>query len=229
MNRIPRFSVIKATAILSIFFAVMACDRKIDENGGYYDEKTKRYKYVKPSVKSITDSSMQVFTPRPGEAQNVKGIITRIGKDAKSLWIRIKDRKPYMILVQGLSNHNRNDKNKEFRISLQYVSPVGSANRGSKFREQWKNYAIQVLGKQTLGEPVFAEITYDEKARKFWATVHKVIHTKEGDRVRNLNLWMISEGLSFYFIDHGKSPKDKQFNAAQRAAIKKKSGIWRYQ
>lgn len=210
-----------------LFFPLQSCN-KLDEDGGYYDEETKTYKYVKITKRGVKKSNLQVVSPSPDKQQNIQGVVTRIDDDAKSIWLQIHDRHPYMILAERLSGSNRNDKTKELRIQLRYISPSGSVTQGKEFRKKWRSYARNKLGEQLVKNSVLVEINYEEKARKLWGTVFKVIKTSKGDRVRNINLWAIQQGLSYYFIDHGTSPEDKKFKDAQMIARKFKHGLWQY-
>jgi len=206
-----------------------ACKRKPDIDGGYYDEKTKRYKYVRPTRVDLRKIKLKVVPPQAGIIQKIDGTVSGIDDDAKSIWIKIAERKPYMILADSLASSNRDDKEKLIRINLEYVSPSGSVARDKKFKRQWKRYVINVLKEQLLNQPVIADIRYDERARKFWGTIYKVVTTKQGKKARNINLWMVHKGLSYYFVDHGKSVIEAEFIKAQRIASKSKSGIWQYQ
>ncbi len=209
--------------------AAYACQRDLDKDGGYYDEKTRSYKYVNPTGKSSRNPSMIVYSPIPGKRQQIHGVVTKIGTDLKSIWVRIKDRKPYQILAAELLRSNRNDKDKELRISLEYVSPLGSLVRDKAYRKKWQDFVTSTLEKQLLNQRVFVEIEYEENAMKLWGTVSKVIRTKKGDRIRNINRWMVQSGLSYYFIDRGKSPVHNQFIQAQKFAGQTKSGLWNIQ
>lgn len=214
--------------LIGLIFSAPAC-QKLDKDGGYYDEKSKTYKYVNITNKGVKKSSLQVFSPVPGQLQNVQGIVTRIEDDAKSIWLKIADRHPYMILAERLSGGNRDDKLKEIRIQLKYVSPLGSVTQGSEFRDKWQVYAKAKLEEQILNESILVEIDYKENAKNLWGTLYTVVQTSKGERVRNINLWMIQQGLSFYFIDKGRSPEDKKFTEAQLIAQQYKQGLWKYQ
>lgn len=215
------------SAILST--VTTACKEKLDDDGGYYDEKTKRYKYVRPTKLRRQKISFKVVPPQAGISQKLIGSVTRIGEDAKSIWLQLEDRKPYMILADSLASNSRNDKEKSMRITLEFVSPLGSVAQGKKFKNQWKRYTINILEEQLLNQNVFVDIRFDERARKFWGTVYKIVVTKEGEKARNVNLWMVHQGLSYYFVDHGKSAIESEYIKAQRIASQGKSGIWRYQ
>lgn len=204
-----------------------ACN-KLDEDGGYYDEATKTYKYVNITKKGVKKSSLKVTSPVPGRPQQIYGIVTRIDDDAKSIWLKIADRQPYMILAERLSGGNRNDKDKELRIQLKHVSPLGSVTRKGSFKEKWLEYVISYLNNQILNKQILVEIDYEELARKLWGTCYLVLETESGAQARNINLWMIQQGLSFYFIDHGRASDDQTFRAAQESAKKSKTGIWKY-
>lgn len=215
--------------LLILLLSAFGCKKKLDDDGGYYDEKTKRYKYVRPGKGGLKRLSLKVVPPQPGVVQKISGSVSRIGRDAKSIWLQLGDRKPYMILAHSLAGNNRNDKDKSLRISLEFVSPLGSVARGKKFKNQWKQYTINVLEEQLLNQNVFVDIRFDERSRKFWGTVYKIVVTKKGEKLRNINLWMVHNGLSYYFVDKGKSPVEREFIKAQAAANNAKAGIWRYQ
>ena len=214
--------------LLAVFLLGQGC-RNLDEDGGYYDEETQTYKYVDIANKGVQKSSLQVFSPTEGKPQQIYGVVTRIANDAKSIWLKIEDRHPYMIIAERLSGGNRNDKNKELRIQLKYISPMGSVSRGGDFRKKWRNYAISQLSSQILNKQVLVKIYYEERARKLWGICYVVIKTKEGERARNINLWTIQQGLSYYFIDQGKAQDHKKFRSAQLLAKQLKRGLWEYQ
>ena len=216
-------------SLLIISTITIGCKKKLDDDGGYYDEKTKVYKYVRPTKVGFKKISLKVVPPQPGVVQKINGSVSQIGEDAKSIWLKLADRKPYMILADSLASNSRNDKEKSLRISMEFVSPLGSVARGKKFKKQWKQYTIKVLEEQLLNQNVFIDIQFDERSRKLWGTIYKIVVTKDGEKLRNINLWMVHNGLSYYFIDKGKSAIEADYIKAQAAASNAKSGIWRYQ
>jgi hypothetical protein len=220
---------IVCVAGLSILLSATGCHQELDKDGGYYDEKTQTYKYVNPKVRKSADSAERVFRPRPGETQSISGKIVRIDPDVKSIWLQLADRKPYMIIAEALSGGNREDRNKELRISLAHVSPMGSVARNAPFRAQWIDYVNQVLTRELINQEVLAEVKYLEGAQKLIGTIYMSLQTPEGRRVRNLNLWMIRQGLSYYFFDNGSTAKDEEYRKAQTAARRQKLGLWQYQ
>ncbi len=222
-RKIPAFIL-----LLVLILSASAC-RKLDEDGGYYDEETKTYKYVRPTNRGVKKSALQVFSPIPGKTQQVYGIVSRIEDDAKSFWLKIDERKPYMILAERLSGGNRNDETKELKIQLRHVSPLGSVTRRGDFRKKWRDHVVANLENQMVNRQVLVEIDYEEKARKLWGICFVVIQTKDGDRARNINLWMVTQGLSYYFIDRGKAVNDNAFRNAQLVAQRNKAGLWKYQ
>jgi len=46
--------------IIPFLFLLPACKQKLDKDGGFYDEKTRTYKYVKPKGRG---SAQQVYAP----------------------------------------------------------------------------------------------------------------------------------------------------------------------
>lgn len=211
--------------IIPFLFLLPACKQKLDKDGGFYDEKTRTYKYVKPKGRG---SAQQVYAPRPGEIQTIGGTVARIGEDAKSVWVKIEERKPYMIMASSLSSNNRDDKNKLIRLSLSFVSPAGSISGSRNFRQQWKKYATQVMGNELLNQKVLVEFNYEERSRRFFGNLYQTVKTKDGSQTRDINLWIIRRGLSFYFIDQGRSKNDKEYLKAQQIARKGKQGVWQY-
>jgi hypothetical protein len=214
---------------LSILLSTPGCHRELDEDGGYFDEKTQTYKYVKPRAHRSGDSASLVSSPRPGETQMIEGKIARIEPDAKTIWLQMAERKPYMIIAEALSGRNREDKNKELRISLSHISPMGSVARDANFRAQWIDYVRQVLARELIGQKVLVEVQYLEAARKLVGTVYMNLQTQEGQRTRNINLWMIGQGLTYYFVDAGPAVRDEDYRKTQDAARRLKLGLWQYQ
>jgi hypothetical protein len=219
---------VRIAILLLLSLLIISCGN-LDGDGGYYDEKTKTYKYVNPTKRGVKSSSLQVTSPTSAHTQQIQGIITRINSDAKSVWVKIRDRKPYMILAERLSGGGRNDKTKELKVGLSYVSPLGSVTRGSEFRKKWRAYAVEVLKKQLLGKTVFIETEYLERARKLNGVVYTVVPSSNGEKLRNMNLWMIYQGLSYYFIDQKRSSHDKRYVDAQKFAKHSGLGLWKYQ
>ena len=111
MSSIPKIRI--AILFLIVLICNPAC-QKLDDEGGYYDEKTGLYKYVFPNrKKGINTADLKIKTPQPGVEQQIQGVITEVGKDLKSVWIFIKSRQTYMILAESLARGNRNDKEKK--------------------------------------------------------------------------------------------------------------------
>lgn len=215
--------------VLAASLLLFGACQKLDEDGGYYDEESKTYKYLRIKNKGVEKSPMKVFSPTEGKPQHIQGTVTRIEKDGKNIWLKIEDRHPYMILAERLSGGNRNDKDKELQITLQYVSPYGSVTRGSDFRKKWMPYVLDRMREQLVNQTVLVEIEYEEGARKLWGTIYRIVQTEEGEKARNINLWMVQQGLSYYFIDHGKASEHKRYLEAQNIAKQYKNGIWKYQ
>lgn len=215
----------KVILISLLFFSICGC-LKLDEDGGYYDEKNKLYKYVDATRKGSKASQINLKTPVVGEIQQIQGIVSQIGDDAKSIWIQINSRQEYQIIAQSLSAGNRNDKAKQLKLNLSYVSPVGSMISGVQKRKRWKKAVLKVLEHQLLKKVILADISYEERAKNLRAVVYKIVQTPKGDKIRNINKWMILEGLSFYFIDKGKAPQHEIYNNAQQYARKHKKGLW---
>lgn len=210
---------------LILVFTLQGC-LSLDEDGGYYDEKKKLYKYVDASRKGEKASTINLRPPAPGEIQQIQGVVTKIGQDSKSVWIFIKSRQEYQMIAQALSAGNRDDKTKQLKVNLEYVSPAGSVVSNSQRRKRWRRMVIKALEDQLVKNIVLADIKLEEKARNLRAVLYKIVGTKNGDKIRNINKWIILQGLSYYFIDHGKAPQHKEYMKAQNYARRHKRGLW---
>ena len=216
------------TCILLTLLFCTSC-QKLDEDGGHVDEKTGVYKYISPRRDMGKSSAyLSVKNPRAGEQQQIQGVVTQIGSDLKSVWVYIESRQVYMILAKSAARGIRNDKEKKIKLDLKYVAPNSITVRKKKFRRQWREYIGRMLESQLLNQTVLADIEYREPSKRFRAVVYRVVKTKRGDRIRNISLWMIRQGLSYYIIDRGLSPQHKEFSKAQKLAWKSKTGIWQY-
>ena len=222
-----RILIISLIVILPLVFLLNSC-HDLDEDGGYYDKKTGQYKYVRPNKRGINQAEQKVDQLRPGELQQIKGKVKKIESDGKTIWISMKDRQSYMIIASRLAMGNRDDEKKLLRIGLRYVAPMSTGKLRGKNRAQWRRIVLDRLKKDFLGKQITAEITYEQKAKKIWGTIFRTIKTKKGAKVRNINLWMVYEGLSYYIIERGKSVDDKDFEKAQRLAKKRRSGVWNF-
>lgn len=214
--------------LLLLMIALASCDskQKVDQDGGYYDEKTKTYRYVFPGKKGVSFNPQGVRKPKAGEIQEFDGVVTRITTSG-SVWIQIDSRQSYMILARALFPNHRNDKDKEIQIELDYVSPKFSNPGGKAYRKKWENYVIQRLQRKLLAKIVKVSIHYQSKAKKFRGTVYQTVRASNRVFPKNINLWMVEEGLSYYIVDQGKSPQEKAFQEAENDARSKKIGLWK--
>lgn len=215
----------KYILLFVLLFPLHSC-MELDEDGGYYDEKTKLYKYVDATRKGEKASKINLRPPIAGETQQIQGIVSRIGEDAKSIWIQIPSRQEYQIIAQALSAGNREDKTKQFKLTLEFISPAGSISSNARKRKLWRHFAIKVLKQQLTKKVILADIKYNEKARNLKAVIYKIVRTQNRDKIRNMNRWIIQEGLSYYFIDQGKAPQHKEYLKAQSYARHHKKGLW---
>ena len=98
--------------LCTLLSLLLTSGEKLDKDGGYYDSKTKTYKYVFPGKKGLDLAEQTVQKPRPRVLQIVKGVVMRV-ESPKRIWVRVKGLRTYMILSQGLSRSSLNDKDKE--------------------------------------------------------------------------------------------------------------------
>lgn len=202
---------------------------KLDQDGGYYNEKTGRYVYVRPSKLAPKDYKAAARQPREGEPQLIKGRVAKVGEDLKSLWLHIEERQSYQLLAETLARRNRDDKNKNLRVVLRFVNPMGSVSDPA-FRARWEEYTTQVMETQLLNRQVLAEIHYQPQAKQLEAYVTMEVSDGSGSRIlRNVNKWMIYQGLSYFFFEEAEADEIKAYKAAQALAKERRAGLWNYQ
>lgn len=215
--------------VLGVLPLLISTCEKLDEDGGYYDEKTNLYKYVFPNrTNSDWTSDLKIKTLQPGKSQQIQGVISEISPNLKTIWLEIKSRQIYMIIAEGLSRGSRNDKDKKIKIDLSYVSPSLISSKSKKFKKQWRDYLKKLFKVELVGQHVLVDIRFQEKSKKLWGVVYKIIKTNEATVIRNVNKWMIVNGLSYYIIERGGTNGDNEYLKAQNTAIKNKAGLWKY-
>ncbi len=208
---------------------IAACDsQKLDEYGGFYNEKTGRYKYVRPIKRASRHSTLGVSQPSEKKPQQIWGLVSGFSEDLKSFWVYIDDRQSYQMLAEHVTGLNRDDKNKRLRIHLKYVSPLGSIPDPA-LRRQWQPYVTQQLEALFGQDEVYVTTFYHEKTKQFSGEAFKIIQTKDGEIMRNLNLRMVYEGLSVYFFDPKEKEPQKDYIKAQALAKERRAGLWNYQ
>ena len=212
------FPLFLSTCLILLLLTVTGCDKIGQKTAG--EQNSKKGLFVEDS---------KIYPPRAGNTQRVKGTVARVERDVKTVWVQIAKSRNYTTLARRLSGSNRNDKKQEIRVSLEFVSPLGSVVGVGKFRKSWRHYVYQILSKELLEQTVLMNLRYQEKAKKFWGTLYKIVNTSKGRKVRNINLWMVREGLSYYIIEQGMASKNKEFQKAQELAKQQRSGLWKYQ
>jgi len=224
----PRLFSVSCLFGFVLLFIVSGC-QKLDEDGGYIDEKTNRYVYVKPKHIAPKDYRSAVRQPRPGEPQTIKAKVVRLDADLKSLWVAIVDRQSYQLLAETMSKGNRDDIKKQLRLHLKFVSPLGSVEKPS-FKKKWSDYTKKRLEAQLSQKDILAEIHYQAKSRQLNAYVSLSVKNAQGkEAIRNINQWMIFEGLSYFFLEDASPDEIKYYNQAQSLAKDRRAGLWKYQ
>ena len=217
----------KLSVLPFIFLYIVSCDSfmKLDEDGGYYNEKTGQYKYVFPKKVGIDMDPQGLKKPRAGEMQTITGKIVHV-ESLNLIWLRIPQRQTYMLLSQGVSMDDRKDKDKDLRIMLKYVASNKPSINNEKYNKQWKVYTLDRLKREVLGKTVNVDIEYLDVSKQFLGEVYWDIQGTQSIRRRILNLWIVHEGLSYYFIDRGPAKQHNEYLKAQTAAKSKKMGLW---
>ena len=219
---------IRGLAWMLVLGLAVACNRpKLDEHGGYVDEKTGKYKYMRPKV-SKPGYELGIKRPQEGEVQQIWGKVARVDADLKSVWLFIKDRHSYQMLADHIGDQDREDKDQNLKINLLYVNPLGSVPDPA-FKRQWGPYAMGQMTQQFSGEQIYVTLHYKKKFKMFFGEFFKEIKTPEGNKLRNINQKIIADGLSFYFFNPEEKEPRKDLEQAQNLAKEQRAGLWNYE
>ncbi|MDT8445354.1 MAG: thermonuclease family protein [bacterium] len=203
--------------------------KELDQDGGYFNEKTGRYVYVRPKKMVPKDYKGAVRQPREGQPQMIKARVAKIDADLHSLWLHFEERQSYQIVAETLARRNRDDKDRNLRVLIKFVSPLASVDEVA-FRKRWQEYTTQVLETQLLNREVLAEVHYQPKSKQLEAYVTMEVSDESGARIlRNINKWMIYQGLSYFFMEDADPPEIKEYSQAQSLAKERRAGLWNYQ
>ncbi|MDX2469165.1 MAG: thermonuclease family protein [SAR324 cluster bacterium] len=214
--------------IISLAFLSGCGGPELDSDGGYYNAKTGRYKFVRPSKKATRHSGLGLNLPVEGKIQQFSAQVVKIDESAKDIWVFIEDRRSYQMLAEQVTGLRRNDRDKHLKFSLRYIAPLASMAQRPKKRAQWKAFAIQVMEQELVGNKIIINFEHRRIPKKYLAEIFKIVQTDKGQRLRNFNRWMVYQGLSVYFFQDRKKKPEKEYLDAQRLAKKRKSGIWKY-
>lgn len=191
----------------------------LDEFGGHFDEKTRKYHYHRPR-KDRRSRKLSVLSWVNFKKNGVvKGWVEKFERP-NALWIRLDYRPAYIDLSSLVSESNRDDKKELLRIWMKHVSPEETGRLSKKFSTAFNRRVLYELRRKASGKRV---------------SVHFNVLSGGARRLRgmafleeeNLNLWLVSSGWSFYVLADGKNKYDKLFREAENHARRKKSGIWR--
>ncbi|OGH00954.1 MAG: hypothetical protein A2600_03650 [Candidatus Lambdaproteobacteria bacterium RIFOXYD1_FULL_56_27] len=214
---------------LALLWVVGCNKQQLDKDGGYIDQRTNRYIYVRPSHLPPSGYKNANRRLRPNEPQMISAKVGRIDKDLKSVWLAFEDRQSYQMLASDLTAENRDDREKRLRVQLKFVSPLASVAE-KKFKQTWADYTTQVLETQLLNRQVFAEAHYQKESKQIFGYLFQKALDKDGKETdRNLNRWMIEQGLSYFYFEDATPEEIKDYSAAQALAKEHGAGLWKYQ
>ncbi len=213
------------SAILIVCCLLFSC-QKLDKDGGYYNEKTKSYVYVRPSKKAAKDIGLTSYS---NQDIGFSAVGYKVSKEADSLWLYIANRRLYMRIASRLSITQRDDKNKLIKLHLAYVSPNLSMLAKARMKKRWTLYVSGILQKVLYKKDLMIRAWYLTKAGRLKGIVFLPAGKSVSPVTQELNLWMIYQGYSYYFIDqHKQNVNDKLYKQTQTYAKQKKLGLWKY-
>ncbi|KAK3584175.1 hypothetical protein CHS0354_035256 [Potamilus streckersoni] len=212
---------ISAAVFLLTALTLVSCDQpKLDEYGGYYNEKLGQYVYVNPKV---NQSVSNIKLARPGEIQSAEATVALVDR-SDGVWLEIENRDAYMLLAQNLAKSYRNDKQRRFLVMLKFVNP-GFIESSKAHKKKWQAYVAENLAKILTGKKVRAEMEFFKPG-----AMKGIIFYQNGSESININLWMVAEGLSYYFKDAiRQNPEEELYVRYQQTAESQRKGLWSYQ
>ena len=208
-----------------------SCEKtpELDADGGYFNEKTGKYKYVRIGRKTVADDPQGLSKPKDGLIQQVAGKIVGV-ESPDSILLEIPQRQTYMILTQDIQPSMKDERLKRVRIYLKHVNPMLNSFATGSFRKKWREFATSRMERQLLNKEAVVTFNFESKTNSLFGVVATNSPTVAGvDSLRNINLWMIEEGLSHYIFDSDNlSSIHETYLKAERRAVAEKKGIWRY-
>ena len=197
---------------------VWATPGALDEFGGHFEEKTRKYHYHRPRKDRLSRKLEVLSWVEFKKIGVMKGWVVKFERP-NALWIRLDFRPAYIDLAPLVSQSNRDDKKELLRIWMKHVSPEETGRLNIKFSKAFNQRVLFELNRKAAGKRV--SVQFD-------------VLGKGGGRLRglafleeeNLNLWLVSSGWSFYMLGDGENKYDKLFREAEDHARRKKSGIW---
>jgi endonuclease YncB( thermonuclease family) len=151
------------------------------------------------------------------ERAQFTGTVSRV-TSPDSIWVRIDDRGDFRKWTYQLAKSGLNVSRQEVRVYLQYVSPKLSINRGKEYNEWFLKKAAFELGKAFNGRSVRVDYEMQDKLFRISGLVWS--------GSSSLNIWMVENGFSFYLLDEGVNPYEREFVEAEQTAKSRKVGLW---
>lgn len=199
----------------------LANPQKLDQYGGYFDERTGQYIYHHPPRDMALQKAKYLQWVHFPDTGTVKGTVAKV-TSADTLWIQVGYRFAYQELAQHIAKDNKDGRTMLLRVDLSHISPRETAAHNPRILDWFLSKAAYELRQKLLGHKV---------------TVNFTIVGGEVSRLRgmvfeggdNVNLWMVLNGWSYYMLGEEKNPYDKLFRNAEALARRNKAGIWQQQ
>ncbi|MBL0691436.1 MAG: thermonuclease family protein [SAR324 cluster bacterium] len=196
-------------------------DEKLDEYGGYYDEKIQVYRYTK--VNRNAKSVKGLVRPFPGKKQLIDAQIIKLSGNL--IWMLIEDRNVYTLLSQDVDINFKNEKNSWIAISLEGISFNPLATKSKKLNKQKNAKIAHIINKITKNKEL--SLIFEMKAAgRVLSGVLFLPNADVKDLSKSLNYWIIKNGLSPYILPKKQRDIIPEFIKAEDIARKNKSGIW---
>ncbi len=204
--------------VIITILATSCNEPKLDEFGGYYDEKLKVYRYVKVPRVSQEISADGLTKPQPDIYQTYHAKVVALSGNI--IWFEIEKRPVYTLIAPVLAADFKDPKRSRIGGFLEGVS-VTAVSTNDKYRAEVNDTISKIM----VGQDVAFKF---KRAGRNYA-ISMIVSLPNGDpdkEEQSLNYWLIKNGLSPYILP-SKGELNKNFVMAEDLAQRSKLGIWR--
>ena len=197
--------------------SVYAHPKPLDDLGGHFDERSGLNHYHKPRF----DQSRLEQSLSWGSFQKqavIRGVLARIDQP-DAVWIKINYRPAFLDLAQHIPPSHIDQENSLVKVWLQHVSPELSVNEDKRFNAWFKERVVYEIRTRLEGKTVTAHLDLEAASKR----PRGVVFFGE----ESLNLWLVTNGWSYYLLSDPPSPYHEQFVLAEDSARRRKVGLWK--
>lgn len=188
----------------------------LDEFGGHFDERTGLYHYHDPKLDVVRRKKQYLEWLTYPDHGAVQGVARRV--DAPdAVWVEVPYRPAYQELIQHVERGERDDQGQLIRVWFLAVNARASL-QGHPRRDALMETAVFELRRKLADQQVSVQF--------------QVIHSTGTLRgfvflgQENVNLWIVLNGWSYYFVNEGDPRHEERFTEAEGIARREGAGVW---